>query len=147
MPIHFVFDDDDVTMDLRLDRVTVTLTRGKTLAMKFTLPDDCQIGFVLPNAGKDARGNPVPLKTPPTVSVSDDKVLTLVVPDPATPDNPLSGLIKATGPLGTAQLVIRDEDESTQPLICLVDFEVVPGELVALADPTFGPVEKQPPAA
>jgi len=146
VPIKFVFDED-VTMDLRLDRVTVTLTKGKTLEMKFTLPDDCQIAFVLPKAGRDARGNDVPLKTPPSVTVSDPAVLSLVMPNPATPDDAASGLIVAAGPLGTAQLVVKDEDESTQPLIAIVDFEVVAGELVALADPTFGPVVKQPPAA
>lgn len=151
IPIRLEWDEPltppGVLLDFRLGDLTITLTRGKRLDMKLTLPDDSQIGFVLPAAGKDARGNAVPLKTPPTVTVSDPAILTLVMPNPATPENPLSGVVQATGPIGTAQLVLRDEDESTQPLLAVVDFEVVAGELVALGDPTFGPIEKIPPTA
>ena len=145
-PISFSFlwDDPVIEYAVRLGPVTVTLTQGKTLKMQFTLPDDSQIGFVLPTTGKDAKGNLVTLKTPPTIAVSDTTILTLVQPDPATPNDPNSGVIVAAGALGTAQVTITDADESTNPLVCLVGFTVVAGELVALSDPTFGPIVQQP---
>jgi hypothetical protein len=146
VPITLEWEEPTFTeLDFRLGTFTLTLTRGRTLKMKLTLPDDSQIGFVLPGTGKDAKGNPVPLKGTPTVAVSDPKLLTVVQPDPTTPDNPLSGVLKAAGPLGTAQFTVTDAGEGTAaPLLVIVDVEVVAGELVSLGDPTFGPVTKQP---
>jgi len=111
--------------------------------MATVLPDDSEISFVLPGIGLDSRGNQVPLKTPPTVRVSDTSLLTLVQPDPDTPENPLSGVVRAAGPLGGAQLIVEDIDDSTQPLMAVVDFTIVAGDIVALAPPTLGPIRKQ----
>lgn len=133
----------DYIFNFRLGSLTTFFQYGKLLKMKFILPDDSQVSFVLPGIGLDARGNSVTLKTPPTVSVSDPAILTIIQPDPATPDNPLSGVLVAVGPTGTAQFVVKDEDDATVPLMVLVDIEVVAGEIVALGNPVFGEPVKQ----
>ena len=116
MPIHFVWSEaDPVTMDFGSIGSLSPSPRGKTLKMKFTLPDDSQIAFVLPKAGKDARGNAVPLKTPPTVSVSDPTILTLVSRTRPPPNDAASRLIVAAGALGTAQLASRTRMNPPSP--------------------------------
>jgi hypothetical protein len=123
----------------RLGHTTIPFPFTRGLHLMLTLPDDSQVSFVL-QGGLDAGGNPAPLTVAPTVTVSDTTILTLVQPDPATPSNPLSGVISAAGALGTAQLVIADADPTAGNLTVLVDITVIASALVSLQQPTFGPI-------
>jgi hypothetical protein len=123
----------------KINDVTIPIPFTKELHLMLTLPDDSQVGFVLAG-GIDRGGNPTVLSVPPVVTVSDSNILTVVQPDPATPDNPLSGVLSATGALGTAQMVITDTDPTAGVLSILVDVTVIASATVNLQQPTFGPV-------
>lgn len=129
-----------------LGRVTVHVPTGAPFVMGLTLPDDSEIPFVLPATGKDARGNPTSLHGSFIISVSDPAMLAVVQPDPSTPDVAASGVLSAVGPLGSAQVTFTDTGDSANPLIVIVDVQVIGGDTVSLDAPNFGNVRKQTPA-
>lgn len=126
---------------------TTAITFQGVLHVQATLPDDKTLPFVGPKTGLDARGNPTTLTGSVKVTVSDATILTLTQPDPTTPDDPFSGTVSAAGPLGTAQLKFEDDTDGNQPLIALVDVEVVAGSTVSLGAPTIGPLRDSAPPA
>jgi hypothetical protein len=135
-----VVDDPERTLKLR----DLTVTFRGSLRVQTTLPDDQALPFVAPTGGLDLKGNPTVLKGAVKVTVSDPAILTLVQPDPTTPTVPGSGVVTATGPLGTAQLKFEDDGDGATPLVALVDVQVIGGATVNLAPPTFGPLRPLP---
>lgn len=116
---------------------TTIFFSGK-LTLATSLPDDQEISFVTPTTGSDARGNPVPLKGTIAITVSDPALLSVVQPDPLTPANALSGVIRPIGPLGKGQVVFTDTGDSASPLTVVVEIEVLAGAAVTLNPPVLG---------
>lgn len=114
--------------------------------MGLTLPDDSEVPFVLPTTGKDAKGNPTKLNGTFVISVSDPAMLAVVQPDPSTPTIAGSGVLSAVGPLGSGQVTFTDTGDSANPLVVIVDVQVIGGDTVSLDSPNFGNVRKQTPA-
>jgi hypothetical protein len=111
------------------------------LRMALTLPSLHEVTFVLPTSGLDAAGNTVELATIPTVAVSDPALLEVVQPNPETPDDPASGILRSLGPAGSAQFTLT-EDEGEEPITAIVDVSIVAGRLVTLPETVFGPVRE-----
>ncbi len=62
IPIRFEWEEPSTLLDFRLGDLTITLTKGKTLAMKLTLPDDSP-DRVRPARQRQGRpGQPRPLE-------------------------------------------------------------------------------------
>lgn len=81
----------------------------------------------------DSRGNPVPLDKVenPFFASSDEDVVTVVSPNPGTPDNPFSFVVLAAGPLGTAQLQWQYDNltgEGGDIISGTADIETIPGQ-------------------
>lgn len=132
----FFAPEGERTLHLR----DLTISFRGSITVQTTLPDDQILPFVAPTGGLDAKGNPTTLAGAVTVSVSDPAILTLVQPDPTTPTVASSGIVTATGPLGTAQLKFEDDGDGATPLIALVDVTVVAGSSVSLSNPVLGPL-------
>lgn len=91
----------------------------------------------------DDRGNSARIDGEPTWSVSDPTVAEVVV----GADNPFVAVVKALGPIGVAQVVVRadaDLDEGeVRELIGTLDIEVVAGEAM-VATVVAGVPSEQP---
>jgi hypothetical protein len=92
--------------------------------MSFVLKDNQQVSFGV--AGKDARGNDVPLTGTPVFAVDDTDVLTL------TDNGDGTGSVAATGTLGTAVLSVSDSETNGQQFAGSVSIDVLAGDVAAV---------------
>lgn len=132
---------------LKLKNIAITFTGNLKLAT--SLPDDQEVPFVLPTTGSDVKGNSIPLKGTFAVTVSDTTLLSVVQPDPLTPADPLSGVIRPVGPLGNAQVTFTDTGDTASPLTVVVEFSILAGSLVTINPPVLGslrPINSAPTA-
>lgn len=108
------------------------------------LKADQKVAFSL--TGVDEVGNPVPLDGTTTFTVDDPALLALTTPDPATPDNPHSGVIAAVGPLGTTNLTATHTDAAGVVSTGVEAIQVVAGDAAGIAF-SFGTPDEVTPDA
>jgi hypothetical protein len=81
----------------------------------------------------DARGNPVPLTTPPTFVSSDPSIIN-ILPDPA--GDPNSALLVAVGPLASAAIVNVTAGQVSDNIAIEITNSVATGFAMKLGTPT-----------
>lgn len=118
-----------------------TFTFSGKLRIMQTLPDNKRIHGVAPSTGVDAKGNIGPLTGTPTIAVSDPTGLSLLQPDPDSPNVPNSFAIDGLK-LGTYQVTSSDPADGVPDLV--EDITVVIGALVSQAPFQFGPQTDAP---
>lgn len=108
--------------------------------LKLTATQDCPLAI---GPTTDKKGNPAPIDdtVPPEWFSSNTDIVT-VTPDP---NDGKKATISAVGPLGTAQVNVRvdvDTSEGTKPGIGVLDVEVVAGEAALITIEPGTPVEQ-----
>ena len=93
--------------------------------MSFVLTDNQQVTFSV--SGQDARGNAAPLTGTPVFAVDNTDVLTL------TDNGDGTGMVAATGTLGTAVLSVSDSETNGDQFSGSVSIDVLAGNVTAVS--------------